>query len=324
MRQLPGFGRGGVDVFFVISGFIMVHVNKGRERSPGRFMMQRIARIAPFYWTMTLIVFAVAAANPALVSSTTASTSDLARSLLFVPFVKGNGLIEPTLFVGWTLNYEMFFYAAFAVGLLLRNERSGVVLTGLILAGFILLGRTAAPDAIALQFYGSPVSLEFLAGMILGVILGGPPPQPLCRTNPAWLLMAATAALCCRIVDPLVFTAPGWILCGVPAVVLVLCALRLERGGWVVRHPVAVTLGNASFAIYLTHPFAIRVVHKIAAFVPSAPYFSAVTIVSSFLTTIAVGIATYRWLERPLSSAARSIVRTYLAGPRAMEVQERT
>src|SRR4029434_7909282 len=67
---------------------------------------------------LTVVVFAVALFIPAAVQATSANPIQLLKSLLFIPFVKSNGLVHPVLFVGWTLNYEMFFYALFTIGLL--------------------------------------------------------------------------------------------------------------------------------------------------------------------------------------------------------------
>jgi peptidoglycan/LPS O-acetylase OafA/YrhL len=51
------FLQGGVDIFFVISGFIMVHISHERERSGGQFMADRIIRIVPIYWLLTLLAY---------------------------------------------------------------------------------------------------------------------------------------------------------------------------------------------------------------------------------------------------------------------------
>ena len=69
----------------------------------------------------TIGVFILAVAAPGLVKATSANFDELIKSLLFVPFAKENGLVQPTLFVGWTLNYEMMFYALFAAALFLRR-----------------------------------------------------------------------------------------------------------------------------------------------------------------------------------------------------------
>src|SRR6185437_14170487 len=103
------FGAGGVDLFFVISGFIMVYTTVGRPISGAEFLGRRIVRIVPLYWLLTLAVFGIALIAPTLLQFTTASWGQLLKSLFFIPFAKANGDVQPVLFLGWTLNYEMFF-----------------------------------------------------------------------------------------------------------------------------------------------------------------------------------------------------------------------
>jgi peptidoglycan/LPS O-acetylase OafA/YrhL len=96
-----------------------------REVTPWSFMANRIARIAPIYWTITLAVFTISPVAPSLLQATMPDWRELLKSLAFVPFEKSNGLTQPVLFVGWTLNYEMLFYALFAAGLSVRSRRLG-------------------------------------------------------------------------------------------------------------------------------------------------------------------------------------------------------
>jgi len=84
----PKFGNGGVDVFFVLSGYIMVHVTRAGQVSPGRFLLNRIARVAPLYWMLTVAAFLIAAIAPALFRSTSADPLQVLMSLFFIPFQK--------------------------------------------------------------------------------------------------------------------------------------------------------------------------------------------------------------------------------------------
>ncbi len=111
---LPG-GFAGVDVFFVISGFIMWSIS-ARESRPAAFMVNRIVRITPLYWLATgvMIFGALAGLFPRVVLT----PDHIVNSLLFIPHVSpSNHQVWPLLVQGWTLNYEMFFYALFALTL---------------------------------------------------------------------------------------------------------------------------------------------------------------------------------------------------------------
>ena len=83
---LPLFGGAGVDLFFVISGFVMVHTTQKRPPSPSEFIRNRIARVVPVYWFMTLGVYGLALSAPRLLGATSGNVAELCKSLLFIPF----------------------------------------------------------------------------------------------------------------------------------------------------------------------------------------------------------------------------------------------
>src|SRR5262245_45669982 len=103
----------GVDVFFVISGFIMVHTSRklfATAEGSRVFLGRRIARIIPIYWLLTTLYAALALLAPAVLNNDAPSLGEIVKSYLFIPFARPNGQIHPVLLLGWTLNYEMFFY----------------------------------------------------------------------------------------------------------------------------------------------------------------------------------------------------------------------
>ena len=112
------FGNIGVDIFFAISGFVMM---LSTESSSKNFFLKRIIRVAPTYYIFTLGVFFSALIAPSVLNNTTADFSQLVQSFLFVPFDKNGVGHYPILFLGWTLNYEMYFYLLFALALFTIN-----------------------------------------------------------------------------------------------------------------------------------------------------------------------------------------------------------
>jgi exopolysaccharide production protein ExoZ len=113
----PSTGAFGVDVFFVLSGCIMAMLMEAQQ-SPGDFLRRRLIRIAPLYALMTTAAFAVSLAVPSLrTSGNLPSISDYIKSLLFIPSQTASGTIVPVLGPGWSLNYEMMFYAICAAAL---------------------------------------------------------------------------------------------------------------------------------------------------------------------------------------------------------------
>ena len=148
------FGQAGVDIFFVISGFVIYLSNAKGRLGSGEFLKRRIIRIVPLYWLATLAVVAVAVVAPRFFATTTLTAQDVAQSLLFVPAYSAAfpGQIWPVLVPGWSLNYEMFFYLVFAVGLLVARERLLLFLVAtlgiLVVAGLLLDPQPRALEVI--------------------------------------------------------------------------------------------------------------------------------------------------------------------------------
>lgn len=243
----------GVDVFFVISGFIICLV--ADDRRPGEFMWDRIARVVPLYWTLTLAVWALALVAPSLLNSTTADPWLLLQSLLFVPFMKASGQMQPILYVGWTLNYEMLFYALFA--LCLFAGRAAPALMLILLGVMATAGYLVDFDFAPLAFWTDGYILEFGGGILLCLLWRR-------RRFPAGLALLAPislAAVFWHQASPLAL--PREVAYGVPAVLVVAGALALSierRGLWV---PL-VALGNASYALYLSHPYVVLAADALA------------------------------------------------------------
>ena len=118
------FGASGVDIFFVISGFIMWVTAAARPTRPLAFMRNRIVRIVPMYWIVTLGLFTLSSILPNAIMIVDTTPGHLARSLLFIPHPDPAQpeRLWPLLLTGWTLNYEMFFYSIFACALLLPRR----------------------------------------------------------------------------------------------------------------------------------------------------------------------------------------------------------
>src|SRR5690606_35540078 len=105
-------GAAGVDVFFVVSGFIMMAISDHRQTSPFIFLKNRLLRIAPNYWIVTgiMIIGAVAGLFPNM----KLDFFHIMGSFFFFPVASPNAeQFWPVLVQGWTLNYEAFFYAVF-------------------------------------------------------------------------------------------------------------------------------------------------------------------------------------------------------------------
>ena len=296
-------GGNGVDLFFVISGFIMVFTTADGRAGPLSFMRNRFLRIAPLYWLMTLIVLVLAFVIPSGFKGTRPDLREFVLSLAFIPFLKaGSDGVQPMLFVGWTLNYEMFFYALFALGLTVRRPRFGAV--GVIVALILLVlgGLLLRPEGVLASFYTRPIIFEFAEGILLGLVWRGAAFNA-APTYIAWLALAASAAAFTLAPgDAITGTVVGY---GLLAAVIVGASLMLERRGVTVTWRWLQRLGDASYAVYLTHFFVIRGLEKLTARVPQNAITVTILTLVAMLGCALVGWAVHAWIERPATRALK-------------------
>ena len=118
-----GIGAAGVDLFFVISGFVMWTVTAGREAAPLTFLRRRVIRVAPLYWIVTLALVAGALVFPQRFPEVEPRADHILLSLAFIQHMNPAGQPFPILAPGWTLNYEAVFYLVFASTLILPVRR---------------------------------------------------------------------------------------------------------------------------------------------------------------------------------------------------------
>lgn len=300
-----GVGAAGVDLFFVISGFIMVVTTNARAVTPLDFIANRIARVVPLYWLLTLFVFVLALVAPGMFGRTEPTLANLSKSLGFIPYVRGDGTVRPLLFLGWSLNVEMFFYVLFAISLWLPRATIRVAAVVSVLVVLVVAGAMLRPQSSALAFYMRPYLLEFGAGMVLGLLYprieAGRAGMPLAAL--AMVIGFAGLLLLPRLHDG------GTLSAGAFATLVVTGALALERGGRALRWRPALLMGNASYSLYLVHPFATQTIAKVAARAGlGGPLAGGLLALLSLVAASFLAIATYRWIEQPLSRVARRLV----------------
>ena len=236
-------GAFGVDLFFVISGFIMVYTSEplfGRRDAPRIFIGRRLLRIVPLYWALTIVLVVGWLFRFGQLPEHS-SWREVLSSLLFFPTAQA-----PVLGQGWTLNYEMFFYCLFALAIVLRREIAVAVLTT------VLFALTALPFTDPpMSVWGSSLVWEFAFGMWIGLAY-----RAGWRIAPTLAIVVAFASFAAALyVSPFDFAGVGRAVAwGVPAFLIVgsfaLC--RVDLGKLRVLAAV-VALGDASYALYLVH-----------------------------------------------------------------------
>lgn len=303
-------GAHGVDVFFVISGFIISRIG---QQEPRDFLVRRLIRIVPFYWAATLVVFAAAAVLPGLFRSTQADVRQLVCSLLFIPRETTYAGMFPTLLLGWSLNYEMYFYLLFTLALLLTRRFAPIACCAAIvaIAWLIHVSGTVSPSV---RFYARPLVFEFAFGVGAYYALRWfESNASRLRANGALRNLCAavvTAATVALILEEHYrgFGLPRFLSAGLPALALVLAALVLECVyGLRARSRLIHLLGESSYILYLVHPYIVYGVLRTILRDEHALQWPALIGVIGGLMALAsaIAIALHVWLERPVMQFLR-------------------
>ncbi|PDT03961.1 acyltransferase [Rhizobium chutanense] len=293
------YGETGVDIFFVLSGFVMWLTTSGRAMSPIEFARRRIKRIVPLYWLATLFSAAVALVAPSLLKSTVFNLPHLVASLFFLPWANpaDPATITPVVVPGWTLNYEMFFYFVFALLLPLPEIRRIPAMFAVF--AVVLVACRLSPETTASRFYGEPIILEFLAGVVLGWLYG----QKLLLPNRwAWAALALGFAFL-FINEALMQPESRFYAWGIPAIFIVYSAVSIDFS----RLPVIDWLnylGDCSYSIYITHAFALAFLRVAADRLPFAILQQPVLFVVLALVLSSIGGAIIHEITTPRRKVA--------------------
>ncbi len=292
-------GAAGVDLFFVISGFVMVYASDRLFAAPGAsrvFFLRRLARIVPLYWTVTAILVGYIYLAHRIFPPPFITTEGVFASFLFVPWPLPNGAMAPVHALGWTLNYEMFFYAVFALAVMLPRRSAVFVVTTL----FMLLVALAllVPQRQPFAFWFSPIILEFCFGMLIALAWRDG------RRLPRWASALLIAAALCGYAGsamwgPFVaFRALEWGLPGAALVAAFALAREAPPAGPVARF--FGFLGDASYSLYLVHALVIPLVRRLMPAVDGVlmPWLYALALIGA---SLAAAACSYQWFERPIT-----------------------
>ena len=294
---LEDFGAVGVDVFFVISGFIIATTTRGQTGvgAAGAFLWRRFRRVAPIYWLLSLPILIGMARGGTLSPEVAAAT------FLFWPF-SGLEMTFPALGAGWTLCFEMLFYAGFGLAMA-GGKRLG---WGLVGAYAAMLAAGLVVAAPVLRFWGAPIILEFLLGVgIASVWRRTPRRLGLWAVGLALVGFGLTLVVGYGGIDDVRALNDPWnglrraAVWGLPSALLVFGVVRMERTdvapGRLER--AAAFMGDASYSIYLTHVLVIRALGRLFESGMVAIPGDAV-VVLTVLASLAAGVAVHLWVER--------------------------
>jgi exopolysaccharide production protein ExoZ len=286
----------GVDIFFVISGFVMAlttqNIHHGwleRKNAALMFCRRRLIRLLPLYWFYTVLKILAVLLLPTLALRATLDPGHIAASFLLFPTVAPWGVMEPILPVGWTLCLEIFFYAIFAVAIFLGAPR---LVFCLLIFGLVSILHARLPQVVSLAFYQHVMVYDFAFGIFIAWAW-----QKFDRVPRALAVLAMVPGLLLLFGELNVNGMAFYLLRGVAAGALVWGVAVLEPVWQRVRFlPFVKHLGDASYSTYLSHSFAVPL--SVFVLVKYLPLAWALVLVILFCAL--AGSCSYLFIERPM------------------------
>lgn len=296
----------GVDLFFLISGFVMTHValSGARGRAAGtRFLYNRAARIYPVYWAATLLLMILYVGKLFLFGEETPFPNPLATFLLTPsPYY-------PLLPVGWTLVHEMYFYAVFTLFIFWKGIRlpAFLALWAALLIGALSLGAFGANAWMKVAF--NPLTFEFLAGAVIAIIVRNGFVKFAAPALIAGALLFAIQTL--FFADRLYPSVMGEFamraaMFAPPFALILYGAAALEKSKGALAPKWLRKAGDASYSLYLIHVPTFLVVGKLFSLaLPDTRLDNALLIIAFTASAIVAGLALHHYVERPLLQATK-------------------
>jgi len=313
------FGLAGVDIFFVISGFIMYYIISKPNVNKYEFLKHRFFRIFPLYWFYFSILLILAMYSPSLVTSY-ADTNLLASFLLLPSF-------SPSfLNVSWTLVYEMYFYfVVFIFMVFFKNTKYFLIfLMTIFLISFLISFLNKLPELNAIFLvYGSPLLFEFLMGGCVYILV-----SKLNKLNRLYSFLLLFFSLCLLFASHRYYIGVdtffteifnGYkqygrvIYFGIPSAIFVYSVLQFEV--YFKESSFSLVnffnyLGNASYSLYLSHYFVLVFLFKVFDKLPITvdTIFEIIIVFITFMIiSVSLGLFLYEYIEIFLLKEMRKI-----------------
>lgn len=315
--EINAFGAIGVDVFFVISGFIMAHAMMRRPDLTAReFVIMRFIRVVPPYWLATLAVLPFAwswyhGLDP----------NRVFYGLFVFPVARADAFVLPILHPGWSLAFELAFYIVVAAAIaLMRSPQARFAATFGLVCTLGTLGTVWQPQSGAAAVFLSAIWFEFALGLLIYAIWSQWRPSEAV----AWAVLIAGLLVLAKhaLIGPSIYDDPaamfwpdpvsspdartgliraiGW---GIPSALVVLgtlwvAATRLgERLSQSRPWRGLARLGDASYALYLVHPF---ITDSWRYWVPANAIPADLAILGLIAASAWLGLIAHRRVEKPL------------------------
>ena len=286
------WGSEGVDLFFVLSGFLMMVLPTHDHIRPIEFFKRRLIRVVPLYWILTLVIFGISLIIPSLLNSTSPDFVNLIKSLLFIPFKNqaSNNSFYPMLIPGWTLNFEMMFYLLFSFTLLFKYKFRLVLIT--LLISLLFYAHSIITYQI-FEFYQNYHIFEFFLGVLIAslyrkkIILNLLPAKVIMTLSVILFFYPASDSFSKYLI---IFSSFG----------LIYSLISLEHHGVLFSNKALLNLGNYSYSLYLTHVFVVagvRIIFELSGFQLNPYLYFLIVIILSLVVSRVV----YKLIEVPVT-----------------------
>jgi len=310
------FGSFGVDIFFVISGFVIAFVI---TKDTSHFMLKRFFRICPMYYLATLVAAVSLFVFPQLINNEVSlSVVGFIKSLLFIPSAENGG--KPVLGVGWTLQFEMFFYLVMYISLLLlRNKKYAPYLCIVLILLYLGVAQVIRPNNYALKYFNNDLMLEFVYGVILFKCYEYVKTKNLNINSVAKIIMSAIGAISCYgfmifINSNQLYVTYRCVYFGLPSLLFVISLLALEKNmkdtNWT---RVFVKIGEASYIMYLLHYhivlFFSRVIFNKLIGPNSIFILELFKLIIAFIAVIVISVILHEFVDNPIQKRLKKLLK---------------
>lgn len=298
---MPNFfkiGNIGVDIFFIISGFIMVFVTKNYSKSKKdffKFLYLRVTRIYPLYWFYSIILLPILFIRPEWINSSQAGQVNLLSSFLLIP-----SETLPLIMVGWSLIHEIYFYIIFGLFILFFNRDKLPYFAFSWLLFIIIPNLLLEYNTPILKLVLHPLTIEFIFGIFIGIYFINYSKK--IYFSKLFLLLSFVGLLFISFyVDA--HSMNNWeriLFFGFPSAFIVFFAIEVEKTGFILNKTL-IKLGDMSYSIYLVHLLSLNLVAKIFnIFLIPNLLFEILMVISMIIVTLFSGFLSYRYIEQPI------------------------
>lgn len=289
LDPLEGFGLAGVDIFFVISGFIMAYSQSRAPKTARAFILGRLVRIVPLYWAWMALIIALIIIVPDVFRTLHIDLKHILYSTLFL----SQAVLQDVPFIdlGWTLEYEMLFYIVFGLTLLPGIRRIQFFALGMAMLGFTLIS-------------GQWIILEFMLGVVAFLL------QRQVRLLRAGMLLMATGIIGFIVMHFWFANGLRLLVWGIPSFLLV-SGLSAMGGR---NNRLLSYFGDASYSVYLVQVASIPLFYKLASGALNREQWGEMVslgdllIPGSIAFSLMAGVLLHEIVEKPLTRGLRRLL----------------